>query len=187
LEEKLWNGENYLLFSHAETGTKSDTILANQLAGQWCSRLHGLPGAFPETRVSHTLRTVEATCVAATANGALNALRPNGTEDHSAPPHSDGIFTGECLCLAATLIYEGRRSAGIEVACRMMSAIVLKEGAGWELPNILDGDGCILHGQDFYQMMMLWTVPLALDGHDIARACAPQGFVDRILRAAAGN
>lgn len=124
MESKVWDGKNYLLFHEAAINKKSDTILANQLAGQWCSRLHGLPGAVPETRVSHRHCVLRrATCAPATANGALNSLRPDGSSDHSAPPHSDGIFTGECLCLAATRIYEGRRLAGEEVAPRIMSQL----------------------------------------------------------------
>jgi len=46
-----------------------------------------------------------------------------------------------------------------------MSAIVLNDGAEWELPNILDAEGQILHRADFYQMMILWALPLAMEGH----------------------
>jgi uncharacterized protein (DUF608 family) len=187
LEMKLWNGNGYLLFRDSKTERQSDTILANQLAGQWCTRLHGLPDAFVQSHVATTVATIEATCMAATEHGALNSLRPNGSRDQTASPHSDGIFTGECLCLAATLVYEGRRSSGEEVAHRLMSAIVLKDGAGWELPNILDSEGRVLHGVDFYQMMILWALPLAWEGKDIAGACAPEGFVGRILAAAANH
>src|SRR5262249_23107012 len=63
LDEKLWNGSNYLLFADSTTKKRSDTILANQLAGQWCTRLHGLPGAFPGERVAQSLKTIESTCV----------------------------------------------------------------------------------------------------------------------------
>jgi uncharacterized protein (DUF608 family) len=184
LESKLWNGKSYLLFHDPEGKKKSDTVLANQLAGQWCSKLHGLGDAFPANRVNQVLKTIEVTCVAATPHGALNSLRSDGMQDHSASPHSDGIFTGECLCLAATLLYEGRQSVGEEVARRMMSAIVLQDGAGWELPNILGADGRVLHGVDFYQMMILWALPLAMEGQDLAAACAPEGFAGRILNAA---
>ncbi len=102
LETKLWNGNGYLLFRDSKTERQSDTILANQLAGQWCTRLHGLPGVFVQSHVAATLATIESTCMTPTENGDLNSLRPNGSRDHTAPPHSDGIFTGECLCLAAT-------------------------------------------------------------------------------------
>ncbi len=85
------------------------------------------------------------------------------------------------------LIYEGRRIAGEEVARRLMSAIVLKDGAGWELPNILDSEGRVLHGVDFYLMMILWALPLAWEGQDIAGVCASEGFVGRILAAASNH
>ena len=183
LEEKLWSDTHYLVFHDPMTGSKSRTVLANQLAGQWSTHLHGLPGAFPSERVGKTLAKIEASCIPATAHGALNSTRPDGSADHTAPPHSDGIFTGECLCLAATLAYE-HQSIGLEIAGRLMSTIVLQDGAGWEMPNILDKQGRVLHGNDFYQMMILWALPLALDGESIAKTCATGGFVDRILAAA---
>lgn len=187
METKLWNDAAYLLFHDPVTQKKSDTILANQLAGQWCSRLHGLEDTFPPDRVSKTLSAVEDTCIAATPHGALNSLRPDGSQDHSASPQSDGIFTGECLCLAATFMYEGKRSLGEEIARRLMSAIVLQDGAGWELPNVLDSHGRVLHGDDFYQMMILWALPLAMEGQDIASVCTPQGLVGRVLMSAAAS
>jgi hypothetical protein len=82
---------------------------------------------------------------------------------------------------ASTLIYEGRREDGLEIARRMMDAIVRANRAGWELPNILDAEGKILHGDDFYQMMILWSLPLALRGQGIREASIPGNLVSRIL------
>lgn len=184
LESQLWNGDSYLLYHDPQSGKKCDTVLANQLAGQWCTRLHGLPGAFPAERVGRTLAKVKECCIRGTAHGALNSTRPDRSPDHTAPRQSDGIFTGECLCLAATLVYENEKSLGLETARRLMAAIVLQDGAAWEMPNILDVEGHVLHGNDFYQMMILWALPLAFDGEGIAEACAPGGFIGRILAAA---
>ncbi len=184
LEAQLWNKDYYLLYHDLQSGKRCDTVLANQLAGQWCTRLHGLPGAFPEEHVGRTLGKIEECCIRGTAHGALNSTRPDGSPDHTAPRHSDGIFTGECLCLAATLVYEGKESLGVETAHRLMEAIVLQDGTGWEMPNILDAEGRVLHGNDFYQMMILWALPLALQGDSIAEACSPGGFIGRILAAA---
>lgn len=186
LETELWNGDAYLLYRDRQGERSSDTILANQLAGEWCARLHDLPPTFPRERVSAVLNKVEATCVQASSHGAVNAMRPDGSFDHSATPHSDGIFTGECLCLAATFVYENRSRQGMEIAERMMRTIVLQEGAGWELPNILNTEGKVIHGNDFYQMMILWSLPLALNGDGIRKACSAGRFLDRILKAA-GN
>jgi uncharacterized protein (DUF608 family) len=184
LESKLWNGDSYLLYHDIKSQRKSDTILANQLAGQWCSHLHGQPGVFPSNNVRKALSRITQTCIKGTMHGAMNATRPDGSLDHSAPPHSDGIFTGECLCLAATLAYENQGELGEEIARRMMSAIVLKDGSGWEMPNILDAEGRVIHGNDFYQMAILWALPLAFEGKSIHEACASDGLVGQILAAA---
>lgn len=187
LEAELWHEKSYLLY-HDRTGhRRSETILANQFAGQWCTHLHSLPGAFPKDHVSVALSTVKDTCQAATSHGAINAVQPDGSADHSASPHSDGIFTGECLCLAATMVYEGRSSEGQKIAERLMRAIVLKNGAGWELPNILDVEGRAIHGNDFYQLMILWALPMALKNEGIHETCSDGGFMHRILQAAAGT
>jgi uncharacterized protein (DUF608 family) len=187
LETQLWNGQGYLLYHDRVGQRKSDTVLANQFAGQWCTHLHNLPDAFPPGHVQTVLSNIEATCVQATQHGAINAARPDGSLDHSATPHSDGIFTGECLCLAATLAYENQRPKGEQIAKRLMSAIVLRDGAGWELPNILDIDGRAIYGNDLYQLMILWALPLAFARESIREACVPGSFVDRILSAAAGS
>ena len=48
----------------------------------------------------------------------------------------------------------------------------------------MSGDtGRVIYGSDYYQNMMLWAVPAALDGHDIRRATAQGTLIDRVLRA----
>jgi hypothetical protein len=82
------------------------------------------------------------------------------------------------------MAYEGRSQDGSEVVRRMMESIVVREKAGWDLPNILDADGKVIHGTDFYQMMVLWSIPLALKGQGIYEACAKGGLIDGILESA---
>jgi hypothetical protein len=53
------------------------------------------------------------------------------------------------------------------------------------MPNIIDREtGEVAYGTDFYQMMILWALPLAFLSQDITTACGPGGFIDRILSAA---
>lgn len=181
VEKTLWHETSYRLYRETDTGRTSDTVLANQLVGQWCARLHSLERLLPEDRTRAALQTVLSACGRLTAAGLLNSATRDGEIDDSGGRQSSGIFTGECLATAATLIYEGRRDDGLEIARRMMDAIVLKDAAGWELPNILDAEGKVLHGDDFYQMMILWSLPLALQGHGIREASAPGNLVSRIL------
>jgi len=184
IEEKLWNGEWYRLY-YGSHGKSSDTILANQLAGPLCANLHGLPSIVMADRAEKVLSVVKHRLVPATPYGVVNALRPDGTLDTSGSPHSDGIFTGECVCVAMSMGYSGDATTANEIAERQMHNIVFRQGAAWDMPNIVHSTtGEILHGHDFYQMMILWGLPLALSKQSIHQACQPEGFIGRVLGAA---
>jgi hypothetical protein len=55
------------------------------------------------------------------------------------------------------------------------------------MPNILDSEGNAIHGTDFYQMMLLWALPLALRAQSLQQACSPGQLVDQVIRAASGK
>lgn len=187
VEEKLWTGSHYLAYKDSVSGAQSDTILANQLAGQLCADLHGLTPVFPQDRIATTLDTVWHRCGQASRYGIVNALCPDGSWDHSGSPQSDGIFTGESISVAATLAYAGQTRAALAAAHAMMENIVIHQRAAWDMPNLLDAaTGAIIHGTDFYQMMILWALPLALTGEDIHRACS-QGVIRNLLDVANGE
>jgi uncharacterized protein (DUF608 family) len=187
LEEKLWGGEYYWLYNDPQNGRTSKTVLANQLAGEWCAQLHGLPSIFPEDHILKTLETVKRLCMPLTSAGVLDAARPEGGLDHTGSPQSDGIFVGECACVAATLSYHGDDASGLEIARRLFETIVLKERRPWDMPNILDASGKIIHGTDFYQDMILWALPLASARKSIHQACSAGLMVSRILDAASSS
>jgi len=185
LETKLWNGTYYLLYHDTKTGEQSDTILSNQLAGQWLASLHGLPHVFPPDHVQQTLETVRRMALPASPWGVLNATRPDGSVDESGGRHSTDIFTGETICLACTFACAGDSETAEEIAHKLMENIALRQRAAWDMPNIIDREtGEVAYGTDFYQMMILWALPLAFLSQDITTACGPGGFIDRILSAA---
>lgn len=184
-EEKLWNGDCYLLYRDAATGEQSDIILSNQLAGQWLGHLHGLPSVFPPDRVRTTLETVKRSTVPLSKYGVKNAIRRDGTTDPGGELHSTGIFTGETVCLACTLAYNEDKQTAEEVALKVVDNIVRNQRVEWDLPNNINPEtGKVDYGTDFYQMMIQWALPLALAGQGIFEACVPGGLVDRVLKAA---
>jgi uncharacterized protein (DUF608 family) len=184
LEEKLWARGYYLLYNDPASGRKSDTVLANQLAGEWCGRLHGLPAVFPPDRVKRTLATVKRLCVPLTAAGVLDAARPDGSLDLSGSPQSEGVFAGECMCVAATLAYNEDAETALEITRQLFEAIVVQDRCEWDMPNFLNAAGRVVHGTDFYQNLILWALPPALANQDIHTACSSGQFVERILHAA---
>jgi len=60
----------------------------------------------------------------------------------------------------------------------------LRQRYPWDLPNIVRGDcGARVFGTDYYQNMMLWAMPAAIEGQDIRESVAPGGLIDRMMEA----
>lgn len=173
LDRKLWGKNGYLLYHDTASGEQSDTVLANQLVGHLLARLHGLPSPFPPDRVRRALLVIRRLHLRKHPHGIRNALRPDGTVDQSAPRHSTHMFTGEAILVAATLAYEDHRKDALDLAESVMENLVLRQGRAWDPPNEIDPEtGIPSYGTDFYQMMVLWFLPLALDKQTLGEAAA---------------
>jgi hypothetical protein len=83
-------------------------------------------------------------------------------------------------------MYEGQREFGLDLARRCWENIVCTWRYTWDMPNIMRGDkdtGERVFGHDYYQDMMLWALPAAMEGKDMGKACAPGSLVDRVIKA----
>ncbi len=92
--------------------------------------------------------------------------------------------------LAMTYMYHGEREFGLELARRVWHTIECIHGYTWEMPAITGGDvdnGERQHGSDYYQALMLWSMPAAMEGQDFAGPVKPGGLVDRMIQAARRN
>jgi uncharacterized protein (DUF608 family) len=84
-----------------------------------------------------------------------------------------------------TYMYAGDREFGLELARRTVYSLNQGNLLTWNQPNLMRADtGDRLFGSHYVQNMMLWALPAALEGKDIAAFCAPGGLVDRTIRAA---
>src|SRR5581483_5344628 len=70
--ERLWTGSYYRFDSRANVG--SDTIMADQLCGQWYAQATGLPSIVPIERVPLVLRSIFAANVMTFGDGRLGAV-----------------------------------------------------------------------------------------------------------------
>lgn len=192
LESKLWAGDYYLAYYEPETGKKSDLVFGYQLDGEWMAEYHGLPGVFSRDRVPIVLKKIKDTCMAinkyGAANFALPKAKPANPKDFAAwgvGYGSHGYFPPEVYMLGATYIYNGDRATGLNLVISCLDGISVKYGYTWQQPNVVSGaTGKRVYGADYYQNMILWAVPAALQGKDIREAAAPGSLVDRVLRAA---
>lgn len=81
-------------------------------------------------------------------------------------------------------IYAGEREFGLDLVRRHWENLVLRQGHGWDLPNIVLGDsGKRAFGTDYYQDMILWALPAALDDQDLRAYTAEGGLIERIIQA----
>ena len=186
MEEHLWAGEYYLNFFEPETGTRSDLVFGYQLDGQWAARFHGTADAFPPHRVETVLATVKRFNVALSRSGAVNYTLPDGSKADPGGYGTHAYFPPALLMLAMTYMYHGQREFGLELARRCWENIACTQRLTWDQPNLFRGDldtGECWFGNDYYQNMMLWSLPAALEGQDLAGPCKPGGLIDRIIQA----
>ena len=199
MEEEMWTGTHYLLYNEFQSGKKSDVVLSCLLDGEWIARFHGLPGVFRPDRVKTTLSTIAK--VSGDAKHSPYGLRlfsnTNGSPARGSKVDANGrpaegnfslwtgtLFSPEGFMLGMTYIYNGQQEFGEDIMRRMMTYVVQK-GYTWEFPIVWDpATGRHTFGSDYYQNMIMWSVPAVIAGsQDLAGPCKPGGLVQRILAA----
>jgi len=187
MEEEMWADGYYLNFYEKETEKRSDDVMGYQLDGEWAAQYHGLSGVFRPERVKAALETIRRCNIALTPEvGAANFARPDGsplsTESEVAAYGLYAMFPPELLVLAMTYMYAGEKEFGLDLARRHWENLVLRQRHPWDLPNIVRGDrGTRVFGTDYYQNMMLWAMPAAIEGQDIRESMAPGSLIDRVI------
>jgi len=191
VEEKLWNPQvgSYLLYHQPETGKRVDTILSDQLVGEFLARVHGLDGVFPEARVKTVLETIWNLNVASTPYGVRVTIRPDGSTN-SGPGlygayHQVIIVSYSSIVPSGIMVYTGNRECGLEMLRRIWRRVVCDVKMPWDqIWGLVADSGGHAGGIEYYHNSMLWAFPAAVLGEDLKTFCAPSGLVGRIIRAA---
>jgi len=193
MEKRLWDPRGYYLnYFEPDTGRKSEYVFGYQMDGEWITDHHGLASALAENRVRTVLETIKRCNIKLSRSGAVNYANPDASPYKPAKPGewdygAFSYFPPEALMLAMNYMYEGQREFGVELARKVWHNIVCLHGYAWDMPNIIRGDvdtGERSYGNDYYQDMMLWSLPAAMAGKDFAAPARPGGLVDRMIRAA---
>jgi uncharacterized protein (DUF608 family) len=183
MESKMWAGQYYLAFYEPETGKRSDRIFSCQLDGDWIDLFHGLPRVFRDERTEIALATIKANNSRLSSCGTVFFANPDGTPWEEAGYGPYTYFVSEQLMLAMTYMYAGEFDFGLEQARRCMHNL-MEKGYTWNQPCIVQAaTGDRISGYDYYQNMMLWSLPAALEGKDLSGPSAPGGLVDRVVQA----
>ena len=88
--------------------------------------------------------------------------------------------------LAMTFMYEGQQEFGLGLLRRCLESMTCEWGYTWDAPNTVRGEadtGQRAFGADYYQNMMLWGLPAALEGTALNGPCQAGGLVARVIAA----
>ncbi len=187
METEMWTGTYYLNYYDPQSGQKSDLIFGYQLDGEWVARFHGLSDIFRSDRVNTVLETVKGANVALSRYGATNFATVDGSIAAEVGYGPYSMFPPHLLMLAMTYMYSGEVKFGLELARRHWHNIICEKGCAWDAPNTLRGDkdtGDFSIGHDYYQNMILWSLPAAIESRDLRGPTASGSVVDRVIKAA---
>jgi non-lysosomal glucosylceramidase len=157
---RLWRDDHYAYDDGG--GPSSDSLMADQLAGQWYADATGLGPLLPDDRVETALRTIHARNVRGFAGGrmgAVNGTRPDGSIDGSSEQSAE-VWVGTSYALAAFMIGRGLLDEGWETA-RGVAAVTYERGLWFRTPEAYDVDGNF-RASIYLRPLAIWAIEEAL-------------------------
>jgi len=158
---RLWRGDYYAYDDGG--GSSSETVMADQLAGQWYADATGLGDLVPRERVEAALRTIHRLNVRGFADGtmgAVNGMRLDGSVDTSSE-QSQEVWVGTSYALAAFMLGRGLTEEAWETA-RGAAAVTYERGLWFRTPEAYDHDGNYRAGL-YLRPLAIWAIEEALE------------------------
>ena len=159
-ERRLWRGSHY---AYDDGGaTSSESVMADQLAGQWYADATGLGDLVEPVRVRAALRTIHELNVVAFGDGlmgAVNGMRLDGTVDDSSEQSAE-VWVGTTYALAAFMIGRGLLEEGWETA-RGAAAVTYERGLWFRTPEAYDRRGNY-RASLYLRPLAIWAIEEAL-------------------------
>ena len=158
---RLWRGDHYAY--DGGDGPSSDSVMADQLAGQWYADATGLGDLVPRERVETALRTIHRLNVRSFGGGtmgAVNGMRPDGTVDHSSEQSAE-VWVGTTYALAAFMLGRGLTEEGWATA-RGAAAVTYERGLWFRTPEAFDEDGNY-RASLYLRPLAIWAIEEALE------------------------
>ena len=159
-ESRLWTGTYYRYDDGG--GMSSDSVMADQLAGQWYADATGLGDVVAPDRVERALRTIHAMNVAGFAGGemgAVNGVRPDGSVDASSE-QSPEVWVGTTYALAAFMLGRGLADEAWHTA-RGAWNVTYNRGLWFRTPEAYDADGNY-RASLYLRPLAIWAMEEAL-------------------------
>jgi len=139
-EAALWNGRYY---RYDALSPHRESIMADQLAGQWYADLVGLPPIVPESHLEQALRTIYEYNVLRFAEGrmgAVNGMRPDGSVDTSSNQSTE-VWVGVTYAVASAMWLRGLKAEAWRTAWGAYRVTYEEKGYWFRTPEAWDAEG----------------------------------------------
>jgi non-lysosomal glucosylceramidase len=159
-ERRLWRGDHYAFDDGG--GASADSVMADQLAGQWYADATDLGDLVAPERIIATLRTIHERNVLGFAGGtmgAVNGTRPDGTVDH-ASEQSEEVWVGTVYALAAFMLGRGLVDEAWGTAAGA-ARVTYERGLWFRTPEAYDEHGDF-RASLYLRPLAIWAIEDAL-------------------------
>ncbi len=159
-ERLLWTGTHYRYDAGGDAS--GDSIMADQLAGQWWADATGLGEIVPDAHARLALRTIFERNVRGFGDGhmgAVNGTRPDGTVDLSSE-QSQEVWTGTTYALGAFMASRGMLDEAWATASGV-ERVIEERGYRFRTPEAYDVDGNF-RATMYLRPLAIWAIEHAL-------------------------
>ena len=160
MEEKLWNGQYYILYNDRDgsTGDRDEGCLTDQIIGQWTTHFTGLGDILDKERIKSALKNIFKLSYSPEI-GLCNCRWPEDSFVHPVGKdiwvdQANTCWTGVELAFASFLIYEGLVEEGKEII-RNVDHRYKKAGMYFDHQEF---------GGHYYRAMSSWAILNAMLG-----------------------
>jgi non-lysosomal glucosylceramidase len=160
-EACLWNGRSYDY--DASGGSTSDSVMADQLVGQWFADTCGLGDIVPRANARSALERIHQLNVLDFGDGllgAVNGMRPDGSVDRSSE-QSQEVWVGTSYALAAFMIGRGLTEEGWSTA-EGVARVVWERGLWFRTPEAYDRAGNF-RASLYLRPLAIWAIEEAIE------------------------
>ena len=160
-QQRLWNGRSFDY--DGSDGPTSDSVMADQLVGQWYADVADLGDLVPADQVRSALERVYELNVVQFGDGligAVNGMRPDGTVDRSSE-QSQEVWVGTTYALAAFMIGRGLLEEGWTTA-EGAARVTYERGLWFRTPEAYDRRGNF-RASLYLRPLAIWAIEEALE------------------------
>lgn len=157
--KKLWNGK---YFNYDVGSPYKDSIMAEQLAGQWYAASTGLGDLVPREMQRSALNYVYNFDVMKLANGSMGALNGIGADGELLKDNEQTgeVWTGVTFAVAATMLQDGLRDEGFATAKGVYNVVYQDKGYWFRTPEAYDTKGFYRAGM-YMRPAAIWSMEMA--------------------------